>query len=63
MGTMYINGKPFILDTENQSATLQFCDQCEKWQSITGGRMIYGAGATELDQGEALLWICRECRS
>lgn len=61
MGTLYINGKPLSVENEEVSMTISWCDQCEKWRNVAGGRMIHLSGETDEVMGEAVLWICREC--
>ena len=60
MGTFYINGKPFDV-AANMSPSLQNCDGCNTWKSVTGGRTIYLAGEVEAATGEAIAWICADC--
>lgn len=60
MGTLYINGKPFDVGSHN-SPSLQNCDVCSEWKTITGGRTIHLAGEVEEATGEAIAWVCADC--
>lgn len=60
MGTLYINGKPFDVGANN-SPSLQNCDYCSEWKTVTGGKTIYLPGEAEESIGEAVAWFCADC--
>jgi hypothetical protein len=50
---------------ENDSmlvGSFMYCDVCQKKQFDFGGLMIYEVSEEVGLNGQALLWICRECR-
>ena len=40
---------------ENQPLQIDWCDKCQQWKPLDGGYMVK-------NQGEALIWLCQECK-
>lgn len=64
MGELFMkkpNGETttFLIDgtvlKEQQPLEIDWCDKCQRWKSLAGGYMVR-------NQGEALIWLCEDCK-
>ncbi len=64
MSELYIqkpNGEAITIEIdgtivrETNSINIDWCDNCEKWQQLTGGHYVQS-------QGLAMIWLCEACK-
>lgn len=55
------NGHMVRFGDETAQSSIQFCDGCDYYKPLDGGKTIEIMGDDSGQTGEVVAWLCRDC--